>query len=109
MKLSTTQSNILDCLKLLMAFLVVGIHVGKVAEYQYPNLVEFFTRIAVPFFFGVSGFLSYNSAISGDLIKSVYKYLRIYCVWVIVYMPFAAVYYMKNDITSYYAFTHYLR
>lgn len=97
MKLTISQSKIIDCLKLLMAFLVVGIHVGKVAEYQYPDCLEFLTRIAVPFFFGVSGFLSYNSAVCGKLINSLYKYFYYFLIWVIVYVLFAAACYLKND------------
>ena len=41
----------LDVGKLIMSFLVVGIHVGRVKHYIFPDLLEFLTRIAVPFFF----------------------------------------------------------
>ena len=87
---------LLDIAKLIMSFLVVGIHVGKISDYPYPSVIEFCNRIAVPFFFVASGFFIYGKAVKGELGKALLKYLKLYITWVIVYLPFAVLYYFSS-------------
>lgn len=91
---------ILDIAKLIMSFLVVGIHVGKVKQYIYPDLLEFLTRIAVPFFFTVSGFFLHKYIVRKQFGKPIKKYIKLYITWALVYFPFSVLlFYRINDYT----------
>lgn len=98
----------LDIVKLIMSFMVVGIHVGKVKQYIYPDLLEFLTRIAVPFFFTASGFFLHKYFVSRQFGKPIKKYIQLYITWVLVYSPFAVLFYKVNDYTLLDAFSQWL-
>ena len=81
-------------MKLLMAFLVVGIHVGSSFDTEYPVYVNFILEMAVPFFFLCSGFFIQTKIEKSDnclhvLKKSLIRYLKLYFLWHVVYFPLA--------------------
>lgn len=92
-----SYSNI-DITKLFMAFCVVAIHVAKLSNYTLPPVVDFTVRLAVPFFLVVSGYFLYpklfdhNNKGRGHVLL---KYLKMYVVWTLVYLPFAVLYYYR--------------
>lgn len=86
--------NAIDVMKLFMAFLVVGIHVGSSFDTLYPVGVCFILEMAVPFFFVCSGFFIQNKIEkTGNcmivLKQSCKRYLKLYLLWHIVYFPIA--------------------
>lgn len=89
-----TRYNAIDVLKMFMAFLVIGIHVGAIFEIEYPLFLNFILGTAVPFFFICSGFFIQNKIIkTGNsfytLKDSCKKYLKLYILWHLVYFPMA--------------------
>ena len=52
--------NAIDVMKMIMAFNVVGIHVGTYFDLNYSSNVNFVLDMAVPFFFICSGFFIQN-------------------------------------------------
>lgn len=58
MKMEQKKNNTLEILKLLAAYMVVFIHIPFYGEFG--NVVDALARFAVPFFFVVSGFYSYE-------------------------------------------------
>ena len=96
--------NFIDVVKLFMAFLVIGIHVGSLFGTEYPQFVEFVLESAVPFFFICSGYFIQNKIIKKG--KNIYvlkdsckKYLKLYILWQIVYFPLALKYLWVNGHT----------
>lgn len=87
-----TRYNSLDIMKMFMAFLVVGIHVGAITNTEYPAPLELLLSTAVPFFFLCSGFFLQNKAIktqeeNNTIIKYLQKTLKLYVVWHLIYLP----------------------
>lgn len=98
---SLPRYNFIDVVKLFMAFLVIGIHVGTLFETEFPQLVEFILESAVPFFFICSGFFIQNKIVKEGNTKNVLKnscikYLKLYILWQIVYFPLALKYLLVN-------------
>lgn len=85
--------NGLDAMKLLMAFCVVGIHVNHFTEEKVDDIVLFLFNLAVPFFFLTSGFLLENKILKEKnkelhILKIyIYKNLRLYLLWTLIYTP----------------------
>lgn len=85
----------IDVFKFIMALLVVVLHTHPL--YQINGTLDFLTadviaRLAVPFFFAVSGFLLEKHIGDGADVKGVLggyirKILGLYCIWTIVYLP----------------------
>lgn len=78
------NSNI-EILRILFAFLVVGLHMPAIGfSYIYPIV-----RCAVPFFFFVSGFFMYKPN-SGDfrksIIKNIVKWTKLYILYLIIFL-----------------------
>lgn len=83
--------DILDLVKLILAFMVVAIHTGFLTRYAYPTI-----RLAVPIFMILSGFLAF-AKINREhdfkkqqqlLFKTILRYLKLYCFWLIVLLPY---------------------
>ena len=94
--------NAIDVTKLFMAFLVIGIHVRAIFEVDYPDILDFTVGTAVPFFFVCSGFFLQNKIIrSADeyhaLRSAFVKYLKLYVIWHIIYLPVDLYYSWTND------------
>lgn len=94
--------NAIDVTKLVMAFLVIGIHVGAIFEIDYPLLLNFILSTAVPFFFICSGFFIQSKIIkSGNRLYTLKecckKYFKLYIKWHVVYFPIALKYFWFNE------------
>lgn len=94
--------NSLDLLKLLMAFLVIGIHIRAIYEVDFPQLLNYILETAVPFFFVCSGFFIQNKITKTK--KSFYilkyscqRYIKLYILWHIVYFPIALKFLLSNN------------
>lgn len=81
----------IDFLRIVMACLVVMIHAGSIKHDK--NLVEFTVtegvcRIAVPFFFVVSGYYLYSSIQLNKFSSWLSKIVKLYIFWSLMYIPF---------------------
>ena len=81
----------LDILKLIMAFMVVGIHSGFLDDIsavgRYITVNGLF-RIAVPVFLVINGFFFYSSLESQTVAKWFKRILVLYAFWTLVYIYF---------------------
>lgn len=87
----------IDIVKFVMSFAVIGIHAPEYlwpSDRTYPMMFEWLIRAAVPFFFITSGFLvnhklnNFNpSEKSRYLIRRAFKIFRIWCCWLLLYLP----------------------
>lgn len=89
-------------MKMIMAFNVVGIHVGTYFDLNYSSNVNFVLDMAVPFFFICSGFFIQNKVSkSNDLFcvlkRSFVRYLKLYLLWHIIYFPVALRFLLVNS------------
>lgn len=87
----------IDIAKLVMSFAVIAIHAPEFLwpnERTYPCLIDWFIRLAVPFFFISSGFLV-QKKLDGTAPPLQKKYLhsrsmklfRIWSLWLLIYLP----------------------
>lgn len=88
-------------MKVIMAFNVVGIHVGSYFDIIFSANVNYALDMAVPFFFVCSGFFIQNKiSKSGDpfivLYKSCIRYVKLYVFWHIIYFPVALKFLISN-------------
>lgn len=82
----------IDVMKMFMAFLVIGIHVGAITNTTYPTTISYLLSTAVPFFFICSGFFLQNKILktneSNKTIKRyIIKILKLYIIWHLIYLP----------------------
>ena len=89
-----TRSASLDVLKLVLALLVVALHIFPVSKMTgISGLISYeiasgITRIAVPTFFIVSGYLLRNKLEDKNYLKKYCKrILLLYVVWQLIYLP----------------------
>lgn len=87
----TTRNISLDILKLLLAFMVVGLHAKFLADTS--ALGEFLTvnglfRIAVPIFFIINGFYFYPTTLKNKQMQWLKRVFILYVVWMTVYAYF---------------------
>lgn len=91
--------NFIDVVKLVCAALVVAIHVPPLTSVNWVlnfAVVNFISRIAVPYFFVSSAYFVFKKAYNtpdGNLDRSVIfayvkKILRLYIIWSVIYAPF---------------------
>lgn len=99
------QINSLDILKFIMAVAVVVLHVGALygEPCVYGPAVCWFENLAVPFFFISSGYLigrhisAQTSADSKAYLRGKSRrYLRLFVVWSLIYLPVSLVLYSQN-------------
>lgn len=87
-----TRLKYLDCLKVVLALMVIGLHVelfgGGETLLGYV-LVNGVFRVAVPLYFLINGYFLQKSLVSGpggaEWVKKVF---RLYLVWSLIYLPF---------------------
>lgn len=87
--------NTLDMVKFIMSILVVLIHAAPLVEYEgYIGYVvnQGVTRIAVPFFFIVSGFFLYHTINKDKFMSWSLKIVKMYVLWSIFYLPVSVIY-----------------
>lgn len=88
----------IDIAKFAMSFAVIAIHAPEYLwpeERQYPFVIDWFIRLAVPFFFIISGFLIqgkllnlYSITSKRDYLKTRFiKLIRIWLIWSLIYLP----------------------
>ncbi len=83
--------DILDLVKIILAFMVVAIHTGFLTHYAYPII-----RLAVPIFMILSGFLAFAKINREQqfarqqqlLFKTILRYLKLYLFWFIILLPY---------------------
>lgn len=92
----------LDFLKFLMAIAVVFIHSNNTAIIHNKEIYQIvfsgFTKCCVPVFFIITSYFVFrgeNNALR--LKKSLTKFVKLYCVWSLIYFPFAAMLYYVNS------------
>lgn len=98
----TTRYNSLDVMKMFMAFLVVGIHVGTITNTQYPQPLATLLSTAVPFFFICSGYFLQNKIIrtcqeGKTIILYFLKTLKLFILWHLAWLPIDIWFLLKND------------
>lgn len=90
----------IDITKFIMSFAVIAIHAPEYLwpnDRSYPWIIDWFIRLAVPFFFITSGFLtqermdnmSDQDSCRVYLQGRAYKLIRIWGMWLFIYMPLA--------------------
>lgn len=94
-----TQFASVDLVKYIMAFAVVAIHFrpNYSNQFQYPELLEWFIRLAVPFYFIASGYLVERKLKNLNTIHEHKEYLkfrvkklaRLWICWIIISLPLA--------------------
>ena len=95
-----------------MALFVVGVHVNAFFDCKSDTLYALL-NLAVPFFFVSSGFLLQNKIekelnTNTVLRKNIYKILRLYLVWIVIYLPISLYVYWNNDESMMRDFYNYL-
>lgn len=89
-----------DIMKYLMALGVVAIHVasGSCCGIAFPDLMTWFIRLAVPFFFVTSGFLLQRELTSktkdernGFLRLRCVKIFKLFISWILIYLPISLI------------------
>ena len=93
----------LDALKLLLAVIVVLRHAGQVwfdkGSVFYSIFTNFLSPVAVPVFFSISGFLFFSKDRTvNNLKKYIFRILRLYLVWCIIYSPFVVRSFIASDV-----------
>ncbi len=89
----------IDIMKFIMAFAVLTIHVQVFFSYNYPSFINWFIRLAVPFYFLSSGYLTAQRymGLSDKNEKAEYlrhkgfRFGRMFMLWIIIYMPFSII------------------
>lgn len=110
----------MDYLKYICAFLVLIVHIppfGNNNAYSIPNFIlqNIVARIAVPMYFGLSGFLYFrkendNSNIDVNrTIRYLKKLLRMYLAWSVIYFPINLINIFHNQDGILHGFAIYLR
>lgn len=89
----------IDVVKLIMAILVVGIHVEPFILYIWLDRgFGIITRLCVPYFFISSSYLFWCRG--GKPYRYVKRLLLLYCVWVIIYLPYHFSMFRQMDILN---------
>ena len=97
MQNNSVQYKGIDIVKFIMALFVVILHTHPFEGIN--EILNIFTadvmgRVAVPFFFVATGFLLEKQIVtgkraSGEILKHyLFKVLKLYCIWTVVYLPF---------------------
>lgn len=100
---ATRNKNIqlagVDLIKYLMAFAIVAIYVRPHYnfDWQYPELIWWFIKLGVPFYFIASGYLIQKKLLSLPdfklrkqyLTKRIKKLFKLWACWLIIYIPLA--------------------
>lgn len=112
--------NQLDLFKFIMAIIVVAIHTAPLINCYNETILTIYnniTSLAVPFFFLSAGFLLGKKLCCAtneeekyvNIKKYLYKMLKLYIYWSIIYLPLAIVDYIKNNYTISYLVLSYIK
>lgn len=99
MQIENKNYSCIDIIKFLMSFFVVAIHIQPFVAFEQLSFYRFYDsmlRLAVPFFFMVTGFFLTKKMkkLPQDKWASVFfdaakKKLRLYLIWTLIYFPLA--------------------
>ncbi len=97
MTANLTHLQGVDIIKYIMSFCVVALHIAAVYG-RFPDGVEWFLSLAVPFFFMTSGYLMMRKLDSvadvGQkremLLKRAKQIFRLFLIWFVIYIPISA-------------------
>ncbi len=110
----------IDIIKFFMAFAVIAIHsrvIGLRGGSEWPQFIEYFIYLAVPFFFIISGYLlAYklsNRDFSGINCQVFFRkrslmLFRIFFCWLVIYLPLAVYTYSLEGVPFTTAFFGYI-
>ena len=108
--------NGLDLFKFIMAVFVVILHAHPMQDisYNWDYAVSYGTRMRVPFFFMVSGFLLYRKMNLDALdMPKIKKYLghvfRLYAIWTVIYLPIVVYGMLKSENSIYHEVLVFMR
>lgn len=94
--LKNQEDYAVDIVKIICAFLVVGIHTNPFAQYAVLDQVfSVLNRVAVPFFFVTSSYYYFKKEKTGK--EKIYYFFRIF----LMYTVWTCIYYILNWITGY--------
>ena len=106
----------IDIARYVSALLVVCIHTFpflEISETFNTYWIHTVCRLAVPFFFTTSGFFFFRNydakneqANSNRLKKALFRLLRIYLIWTVIYLPYTIFDYTHNGFYVTYLFTY---
>ncbi|MEF9967171.1 MAG: acyltransferase [Longicatena sp.] len=112
----------IDIAKFMSAFFVICIHTGPLLDISREAnfvLVQILSRIAVPLFFIISGFLFFqkidlhrvwNDYDNIVILKHyLFRLFKIYCIWTILYLPFTYLLWQAGDGITMTSILHYVR
>ncbi|MGM9862594.1 MAG: acyltransferase family protein, partial [Muribaculaceae bacterium] len=105
---SARRLNGVDAMKFIMAFAVVIIHIQCLFKVEYSASINWFIRLAVPYFFIASGFLTACRFNNLDSLSDKSKYLKrkalrfgkMFLLWLLIYMPISLVAFDYSDISA---------
>ena len=92
-----TKNFTIQLFRLVGALMVIAIHTNPFMEinaYIAKGITGILTRVAVPFFFSLAGYF-YMKKIEDKkdyLKKYIYKILKIYIIWGVIYFPYSFIY-----------------
>ena len=94
--------NCLDIGRLVMAFLVIGIHVGAITNTTYSPLLIAIQSMAVPFFFVCSGFFLQHKTIRTEqerhtLTAYLLKILKLFILWHLAWLPIDIIFILRDN------------
>lgn len=111
--------NSFDIAKFIGAIMVIAIHTNPMLCYADTfayDIYNMFVSLAVPFFFVVSSYLFFdrNREIyeKGTLVvlkENIFKWIRLYLIWTILYLPCTIFVYIEKDYTIGFSIIHFIR
>ena len=91
--------NMVDVMKFVMAFCVIGIHSYIFGPQELPSFLNYIAMTAVPFFMIASGYLSFRGKTSVSDVEwktLTLKFLKLYLMWTLIYLPLIAFDYIQT-------------
>lgn len=108
MSLIKTRNSTIDTVRIIAAFLVVFIHLGRTIGIEHGGITGYVTQtiysvalIALPLFFCISGYYLYNKKyeiVTQKAKKQIWKLLKIFVVWQIIWFLFSS--FVTSDILT---------
>lgn len=91
----------LDILKFVMALIVVYAHSEiTLGNFGSVNLAGVITSLVVPIFFIITSYFIFRNGYDQSRLKiSIKKFAKLYCIWSLIYFPFAIMLYYVNSYT----------
>lgn len=107
--------EIVDLWKFIASIIVVAIHTSTLnatSNFFISNIWNSISILAVPFFFISTGYLSFYKSKSiniGKVKKVLLKFLKIYFICILVYLPITICYYIYSDYSFFKSVLYFIR